>query len=49
MDTREYISGYRLRRRSGVTTGGISTFGLAILLASNVLGFKNIALQPLQA
>jgi hypothetical protein len=28
-----------------VTIGGISTLGLAVLLASNGDGFKNIALQ----
>jgi hypothetical protein len=32
-----------------VTTGGISTLGLAVLFASNCEGLRNIALQLLQA
>src|ERR1700674_4268252 len=31
----------------GVTTGGISTLGLAVLLASNCEGLRNIELQQL--
>jgi len=40
---------YRLRRRSCVTTDGISMLGAAVLLASSCDGFKNMALQPLHA
>ena len=36
-------------RRIGVTVGGISTLGLAVLNASNCRSFRNITLQPLQA
>jgi hypothetical protein len=33
----------------GVTTGGISTLGLAVLFASNCAGLRNITLHWLQA
>ena len=39
---------YRLLR-IGVTTGGISTLGLAVLFASNCAGLRNITLQRRQA
>jgi hypothetical protein len=36
-------------RRIGVTIGGISTSGFAVLKASNCRSFMNMTLQPLQA
>jgi len=44
------MQAHRLHVAAGVTTtGGISMLGAAVLLVSNWLGFKNMALQPLQA
>jgi len=40
---------HRLRLIGVTTCGGASTFGFAVLLASNWLAFRNITLQRLQA
>jgi hypothetical protein len=39
------LTGVQRLRLIGVTTGGISTFGLAVLFASNCAGFRNITLH----